>query len=215
MIPLVDMMTCEFLDDIVDIGMSYDSFTFPCDAMLVHDAHVDLYICDDIAMPCYEKFDLVSIVACNMLKNCSFPCIASNDVDDDAMIPLVDMMTSDFWDDIVDLGMSYDAFSFPCDTMLDIHDAHVDLAICNDIAMPCYDKFKFAPIVACNMRNNCSFPCVACNDDDNEACYVVTNLKNNCSFPMFVDNNDKTLNMFCTRCLQYSSILASKIMNDN
>src|SRR3954467_7266158 len=31
---------------------------------------------------------------------------------------------------------------------------------------------------------------------------------------MFVDNNDKTLNMFCTRCLQFSSILASKMMNN-
>src|SRR3954465_13372465 len=37
---------------------------------------------------------------------------------------------------------------------------------------------------------------------------------NNCSFPMFVDNNNKTLNMLCTRCLQYSSILASKMMNN-
>ena len=57
MIPLVDMMTCEFLDDIVDLGMSYDSFTFPCDDMLVHDAHEDISICNDIAMPSYEKFD--------------------------------------------------------------------------------------------------------------------------------------------------------------
>src|SRR3954447_1884682 len=67
-------------------------------------------------------------------------------------------------------------------------------------------------IVACSMLNNCSFPCIACSNDDNEAYYVVTNLKNNCSFPMFVDNNDKTLNMFGTICLQYSSILASKMM---
>src|SRR3954469_9800735 len=69
-------------------------------------------------------------------------------------------------------------------------------------------------MVACHMMNNCSFPCIACSDADNDACHVVTNLKNNCSFPIFVDNNDKTLNMFCTRCLQYSSILASKMMNN-
>ena len=50
MFPLVDMMTCEFLDDIVDLGMSYDYFTFPCDDMLVHDAHEDISICNDIAM---------------------------------------------------------------------------------------------------------------------------------------------------------------------
>ena len=81
----------------------------------------------------------------------------SNIGDDDAMIPLVDMMTCEFLHDIDDIGMSYDSFIFPCDAMLDIHDAHVDLTIFNDIAMPCYDKLEFALIVACNMLNNCSF----------------------------------------------------------
>jgi hypothetical protein len=45
------------------------------------------------------------------------------------------------------------------------------------------------------MMKNCSFPCIACYDD-NDAC-VVTTLSNNCSFPRFVDNKDKLLNMFC------------------
>ena len=71
--------------------------------------------------------------------------------------------------------------------MLDINDAHEDIPICNDIAMPCYENFEFAPIVAWNMKNNCSFPCIACNEDDNDACYVVTNLKNNCNLPKFVN----------------------------
>ena len=31
---------------------------------------------------------------------------------------------------------------------------------------------------------------------------------------MFVDNNDTTLDMFCTRCLQYSHINASKMLNN-
>src|SRR3954464_7068244 len=64
------------------------------------------------------------------------------------------------------------------------------------------------------MLNNCSFPCIACNDDDNGPGHVVTNSMNNCSFSMCGDDNDKTLNMFCTGCLQYSSILASKMMNN-
>jgi hypothetical protein len=68
------------------------------------------------------------------------------------------------------------------------------------------------PPVACNMFNNFSFPCIACNDDD-DAC-VVTTLSNNCSFPRFVDNKDKILNMFCAQCLQYSSINATKMLNN-
>jgi len=67
--------------------------------------------------------------------------------------------------------------------------------------------------IACNMLNNCSFPCIARNDD-NDDCYVVTTLSNNCSFPRFVDNNVKTLNMFCAKCLQYSSVVASNMMNN-
>ena len=69
------------------------------------------------------------------------------------------------------------------------------------------------PCIACNMLNNCSSPCISCNDD-NDACYVVTNLMNNCSFPRFLYNNDKTLNMFCAKCLQFSPINASKMFNN-
>jgi hypothetical protein len=80
-----------------------------------------------------------------------------------------------------------------------------------DMNMLSYECFTLSPI-ACNMLNNCSFPCIACNDD-NDAC-VVTTLPNNCSFPRFVDNKDKILNMFCAQCLQYSSINATKMLNN-
>jgi hypothetical protein len=63
-----------------------------------------------------------------------------------------------------------------------------------DMNMLSYECFTLSPN-ACNMLNNCSFPCIACNDD-NDAC-VVTTLSNNCSFPRFVDNKDRILNMFC------------------
>src|SRR3954454_20506001 len=84
--------------------------------------------------------------------------------------------------------------TLPCHTLLDMNVPHVTLHSHDDIAidMPWYEHFELPPIVACNMLNNCSFPCIACNND---ACHVVTNSMNNCSFPMFVDNKDKTLNM--------------------
>jgi hypothetical protein len=56
------------------------------------------------------------------------------------------------------------------------------------VDMMIHECFTLSPI-ACNMLNNCSFPCIACNDD-NDAC-VVTTLSNNFSFPRFVDNKDK------------------------
>ena len=45
--------------------------------------------------------------------------------------------------------------------------------MCDDLdtCMPCYESFRFSPIVACNISNNFSFIFVACNDDkmlDNE-----------------------------------------------
>jgi hypothetical protein len=76
-----------------------------------------------------------------------------------------------------------------------------------DMNMLSYECFNLSPI-ACIMLNNCSFPCIACNYD-NDAC-VVTTLSNNCSFPRFVDNKNKILNMFCAQCLQYYSINATK-----
>ena len=127
---------------------------------------------------------------------------------DDAMIPLVDMMTCDdmhAMDDTFDV--TYARFIFPCDALpLDnihhmVHVDHVELFDCDDIAidMPCYRTFTF-PIVACNMMKNCSFKCFACNDETN-VCSVVTNLMNNCSFPKFVHNNDISLDMLCYKCL--------------
>jgi hypothetical protein len=89
-----------------------------------------------------------------------------------------------------------------------VSDAMIPLV---DMNMLSYECFTLSPI-ACNMLNNCSFPCIACNDD-NDAC-VVTTLSNNCSFSRFVDNKDKILNMFCAQCLQFSSINATKMLNN-
>nr|XP_051207592.1 uncharacterized protein LOC127323515 [Lolium perenne]XP_051207627.1 uncharacterized protein LOC127323551 [Lolium perenne] len=132
---------------------------------------------------------------------------------DDAMIPLVDMKIDECMHDLEDTNaMSYASFIFPCDALLDTNIVdHVDLIACDNMTMPCYECFDFYPI-ACNMSNNFSFPCIACNVD-NDAC-VVTTLPNNCSFPRFVDNNDQMLNMFCATCLQYSPINATKMMNN-
>jgi hypothetical protein len=131
---------------------------------------------------------------------------------DDAMIPLVDMMTYECMHDLDDtFATSHATFTFPCDALLDNIVDHVELLACDNMVMPCYESFTFSPI-ACNMSNNCSFPCIACNDNDNDAC-VVTTLPNNCSFHRFVDNNDNMLNMFCSKCLQYSTISATKMLN--
>jgi hypothetical protein len=65
-----------------------------------------------------------------------------------------------------------------------------------DMNMLSYEYFTLSSI-ACNMLNNCSFPCIACNDD-NDTLFVTT-LPNNCSFPRFVDNKDKIVNMFCAQ----------------
>jgi hypothetical protein len=132
----------------------------------------------------------------------------------DAMIPLVDMTICECSYDIDDShGMSYASFTFPCDVLLQNIIEHANLPSCddNDMNMSSYECFTFPPI-ACNMLNNCSFPCIACNDD-NDAC-VVTTLSNNCSFHRFVDNKDKILNMFCAQCLQYSSINATQMLNN-
>jgi hypothetical protein len=56
-----------------------------------------------------------------------------------------------------------------------------------------YECFKLSPI-AYNMLNNCSFPYIACKDDNDTL--VMTTLSNNCSFPRFVDNKDKILNIY-------------------
>jgi hypothetical protein len=130
----------------------------------------------------------------------------------DAMITLVDMMIHECLHDSDDPhAMSYASFTFSCDALLEPNVEHVESFAYDDNDMPSYECFTFPPI-ACNMLNNCSFPCIACNDD-NDAC-VVTTLSNNCSFPRFVDNKDKILNMFCTQCLQFSSINATKMLNN-
>nr|XP_051228399.1 uncharacterized protein LOC127345890 [Lolium perenne] len=131
---------------------------------------------------------------------------------DDAMIPLADMMNCECMHDDDDdtIAMSHAPFLFPCDALLDNNVDHVELLACDHMTMPCYESFTFSPF-ACNVSNNCSFPCIACNENDNSC--VVTTLMNNCSFPRLVNNNDKMLNMFCATCLQYSPISATKMLN--
>ena len=83
---------------------------------------------------------------------------------DDAMIPLVDMMTCDCLHDVdFCFDVTYDSFTFPCDTLFKTNVDHVDFPTCDDLdtCMPCYESFQFSPIVACNMSNNFSFICVA------------------------------------------------------
>ena len=88
---------------------------------------------------------------------------------DDAMIPLVDMMTCDDWhamDDVCDI--TYASLIFPCDT-LPLHNVeHVKLFDCDDVAivMPCSKRYV-DDIIACTLLNNCSFQCFACNDVTN------------------------------------------------
>nr|XP_051183961.1 uncharacterized protein LOC127297785 [Lolium perenne] len=134
---------------------------------------------------------------------------------DDAMIPLVDMKIDECMHDLDDTNaMSYASFIFPCDALIDTNIVdHVDLIACDNMTMPCYECFDFYPI-ACNLSNNCSFPCIACNENDDANSCVVTTLPNNFSFPRFVDNNNQMLNMFCATCLQYSPINATKMMNN-
>jgi hypothetical protein len=101
---------------------------------------------------------------------------------------------------------TYASLIFPCDT-LPLHNVdHVKLFDCDDVAidMPCY-KSLFYPLIACNMSNNCSFNCFACNDDPN-TCSVVTNLMNNCSLPMFVDDHAISSNMHYHECYTISPI---------
>jgi hypothetical protein len=145
-------------------------------------------------------------------KECDYKC--NNIGIGDAMIPIVYMMIHDCLHDIEDShAMSYASFTFPCDAFHEPNVEHVESFDYddNDMNMPSYECFTF-PTIACNMLNNCSSPCIACNDD-NYAC-VVTTLSNNCSFPRFVDNKDKILNMVCAQCLQYSSINATKMLNN-
>ena len=87
---------------------------------------------------------------------------------DDAMIPLVDMMTCDCLHDVdFCFDVTYDSFTFPCDTLFKTNVDHVDFPTCDDLdtCMPCYESFQFSPIVASKMLNNFSFKCLRCNDE--------------------------------------------------
>jgi hypothetical protein len=94
----------------------------------------------------------------------------------------------------MELPTSTTPTSKECDykgSTIGVGDAMIPLVDMNMLSCEC---FTLSPI-ACNMLNNCSFPCIACNDDNDT--FVVKTLPNNCSFPRFVDNKDRILNMFC------------------
>jgi hypothetical protein len=119
-------------------------------------------------------------------------------------------LEDDEYDGHMELPTSTTPTSKECDykgNNIGVGDAMIPLVNMNMLS---YECFTLSPI-ACDRLNNCSFPCIACNDD-NDVC-VVTTLPNNCSFPRFVDNKDKIMNMFCAQCLQYSSINATKMLN--
>ena len=85
------------------------------------------------------------------------------------MIPLVDMMTCDCLHDVdVSFDVTYASFVFTCDTLFQTNVDHVDFHMCDDLAtcMPCYESFKFSPIVASKKLNNFSFQCLVCNNVD-------------------------------------------------
>jgi hypothetical protein len=134
---------------------------------------------------------------------------------DDAMIPLVDMMNFDDLHAMDDTcSTTYASFIFPCDT-LPLHNVdHVKLFDCDDIAidMPCYRSFVY-PLIVCNMPENFSFKCFACNDDTN-TCSVVTNLMNNCSLPMFVNNHAIFFNMNYHECSTITPMVACNKINN-
>jgi hypothetical protein len=140
----------------------------------------------DDTTPCLEDDEYVGHMepptsTTPILKECDYK--GTNIGVGDSMIPLMDMMIHECLHDIYDSHVrSYPSFTFPCDALHETNVEHVESFEYddNDMNMPSYECFTLPPI-ACNMLNNCSFPCIACTDD-NDAC-VVTTLSNNCSFP--------------------------------
>ena len=113
MFPLVDMMNYDCLhamDDSIDV--TYDSFLFPCDTLFETNVdHVELPICDGFAMsmPCYECFHFSPIVACNMLSNFSFTCVACTNVEmlDNELAPIAFSNFGDVSFSLMDLVPSF------------------------------------------------------------------------------------------------------------
>jgi hypothetical protein len=61
----------------------------------------------------------------------------------------------------------------PCDALLDNNDDHVELLVCDNLTMPCYDKtlnmfcaicLQYSPFNGTKMLNNCSFQCLVRNN---------------------------------------------------
>ena len=60
---------------------------------------------------------------------------------DDAMIPLVDMMTCDCLHDVdVSFDVTYDSFIFPCDTLFQTNVDHVEFPMCEIGRASCRER---------------------------------------------------------------------------
>ncbi|KAK1580766.1 hypothetical protein QYE76_037337 [Lolium multiflorum] len=102
---------------------------------------------------------------------------------DDAMIPLVDMMTYERMHDLDDtFATSLDSFIFPCDALLANIVDHVELIDCDTMNMPCYESFIFAPL-ACNDNDmdDISFQ-MLCPKCLHSSMILASKIANNCSF---------------------------------
>ena len=138
---------------------------------------------------------------------------------DVTMIPLVDMMNDDCLhalDETIDV--TYASFPFTCDVLPCTHIEHVDSSICDDIAidMLCPKCLQYSPIVASKMLNNCSFKCLVCNNVemlDNEFAPMASSLFGDFSCA-HIDNHDHVFRALCNKCLNYSPIVASKMLNN-
>ena len=82
--------------------------------------------------------------------------------------------------------------------------------------MLCPKCLQYSPIVASNMLNNCSFKCLVCNNVemlDNEFTPIASSLFGDFSCA-HIDNLDHAFRALCNKCLNYSPIVATKMLNN-
>ena len=177
-----------FVSFYVALGSTEDEFPFMEKMYMVHD--------DDDISPCLLQDGHVDHMdpPTSTTPTSNESAYKGNNIGvDDAMIPLVDMMNFECMHDLDDpFATSHATFTFPCDALLDNIVDHVEVSSCDTMTMPCYESFNFSTI-ACNMSTTCSLPCIACNDNDKD---------------------DISFRMLCPKCLHYSMIVASKIVNN-
>ncbi|KAK1648828.1 hypothetical protein QYE76_066633 [Lolium multiflorum] len=197
-----------FVSSYVAIGSMEDEFPIMEKMYMVHE--------DDDITPCLQEVKDV-----DHMDPTTSTTPTSNESDykgtymgvDDAMIPLVDMMTYECMHDLEDtIAMPHALFIPPCDALLDNIVDNVGMLACDNMIMPCYECFNINPI-ACNLLNNLSFPCDALLDNivdhvellacDNMVmpCYesftfspIACNMSNNCSLPCIACNENDDAN---------------------